>query len=102
MSWMDNILGFLGLKERQEHRIKIKVSKEDFRSWDKWNKNYCWFCGKKFAGPVDRFDCVYCGFHYCSKHRLPERHKCQGHPITTHGYRGRIKYGPGDRMTRLQ
>lgn len=37
--------------------------------------NQCWICGKK--EPV-MYTCRYCGKTFCSDHRLPERHGCEG------------------------
>ncbi len=37
--------------------------------------NECWICGKQEAIP---YRCNYCGKTYCSEHRLPEQHGCEG------------------------
>lgn len=38
-------------------------------------KSVCSICFKEVNMP---FTCKYCGYHYCSEHRLPEDHNCQG------------------------
>ncbi|WMW26458.1 rhomboid family intramembrane serine protease [Methanolobus sediminis] len=35
----------------------------------------CWICGKEEAIP---FKCRFCGKTFCSRHRLPEQHACDG------------------------
>jgi hypothetical protein len=35
----------------------------------------CWICGKEEAIP---FKCRFCGKTFCSRHRLPEQHACEG------------------------
>ena len=37
--------------------------------------NKCWICGKQ--EPM-MFTCRHCGKTFCSDHRLPERHACEG------------------------
>jgi hypothetical protein len=37
----------------------------------------CHFCNKPFGTDLP-FTCKYCGEKYCTKHRLPEHHKCLG------------------------
>lgn len=37
--------------------------------------NICSICGKKEMLP---YKCKFCGWTYCSEHRLPENHECQG------------------------
>ncbi len=37
--------------------------------------NNCWICGKR--EPM-MYKCRYCGKTFCSDHRLPERHACEG------------------------
>lgn len=81
-------------------KIKVKGKKEV--QWRTWNENYCWFCGNKFSHLTDRFSCHYCSWNFCSKHRLPEKHKCKGSPVAPSAYRGRYVYGPGDRTSRLE
>lgn len=43
----------------------------------------CDYCGKTITW-VDVFHCKYCGRNFCIKHRIPEDHRCTGHPINTH------------------
>lgn len=38
--------------------------------------NKCFFCGKRLE--YLPYTCKYCGESYCSEHRLPERHYCEG------------------------
>nr|WP_321428892.1 rhomboid family intramembrane serine protease [uncultured Methanolobus sp.] len=35
----------------------------------------CWICGKEETIP---FKCRFCGKTFCSRHRLPEQHACEG------------------------
>ncbi|KXA93483.1 hypothetical protein AKJ66_01950 [candidate division MSBL1 archaeon SCGC-AAA259E22] len=35
----------------------------------------CDYCGKEISLP---YTCGYCGSSFCSKHRLPEKHECEG------------------------
>ncbi|MEZ5333928.1 MAG: rhomboid family intramembrane serine protease [Methanolobus sp.] len=35
----------------------------------------CWICGKEESIP---FRCRFCGKTFCSRHRLPEQHACEG------------------------
>ncbi|KXB01163.1 hypothetical protein AKJ41_02490 [candidate division MSBL1 archaeon SCGC-AAA259O05] len=35
----------------------------------------CDYCGKEISLP---YTCEYCGGSFCSKHRLPEKHECEG------------------------
>ncbi|MBW6469996.1 MAG: rhomboid family intramembrane serine protease [Methanosarcinaceae archaeon] len=37
--------------------------------------NECWICGKQESM---QYKCRYCGKTYCSDHRLPEQHGCEG------------------------
>lgn len=47
----------------------------------RWDQNKCYHCKKK---PEDhltsRFKCHYCHKFFCSSHRIPEDHNCQGNP----------------------
>lgn len=45
----------------------------------------CNFCHKKFHGVTDYFDCSYCDGEFCSSHRLPEKHDCNGNPQPPRG-----------------
>lgn len=53
----------------------------------------CSICGKKEMLP---YKCKFCGFMYCSEHRLPERHDCPGLDKLRTQVRdsGRIVYQP--------
>lgn len=39
-------------------------------------KNNCFYCGKELE--YLPYICRYCGKSFCSEHRLPERHECEG------------------------
>ncbi len=53
----------------------------------------CSVCGKKEMLP---YKCKFCGWTYCSEHRLPENHECPGLEILKTQARdsGRIVYNP--------
>ncbi len=53
----------------------------------------CSVCGKKEMLP---YKCKFCGWTYCSEHRLPENHECTGLDILKKQTRdsGRIVYNP--------
>ncbi|MCL7475029.1 MAG: rhomboid family intramembrane serine protease [ANME-2 cluster archaeon] len=53
----------------------------------------CSVCGKKEMLP---YKCKFCGWTYCSQHRLPENHECEGLEILKTEARnsGRIVYHP--------
>jgi membrane associated rhomboid family serine protease len=53
----------------------------------------CSLCGKKEMLP---YKCKFCGWTYCSEHRLPENHACTGLEILKKQTRdsGRIVYNP--------
>ncbi len=53
----------------------------------------CRICGKKEMLP---YKCKFCGWTYCSEHRLPENHECTGLEILKKQTRdsGRIVYNP--------
>ncbi|MCL7413060.1 MAG: rhomboid family intramembrane serine protease [ANME-2 cluster archaeon] len=53
----------------------------------------CSVCGKKEMLP---YKCKFCGWIYCSEHRLPENHECTGLEILKQRTRdsGRIMYNP--------
>jgi len=40
----------------------------------------CEYCGKEVLYP---FKCSFCGFYFCSEHRLPENHDCPNLPTRT-------------------
>jgi hypothetical protein len=52
----------------------------------------CWICGKEETIP---FKCRFCGKTFCSKHRLPEQHACEGleQAKTNRSYSGNPGYG---------
>lgn len=52
----------------------------------------CWICGKEETIP---FKCRFCGKTFCSRHRLPEQHACEGlEEIKKNGsYSGSPGYG---------
>lgn len=54
----------------------------------------CWICGKEENIP---FKCRYCGKTFCTRHRLPEQHACQGlEELKQNGYySGSPGYGTG-------
>jgi len=40
----------------------------------------CEYCGKEVLYP---FQCSFCGFYFCTEHRLPENHDCPNLPTRT-------------------
>jgi len=44
----------------------------------------CDICGKNLKDFRERFTCQYCHRSFCSKHRIPENHSCEGHPEVSH------------------
>ena len=40
----------------------------------------CELCGKSEENDLKVFLCAYCKKYHCSKHRIPEKHKCTGNP----------------------
>lgn len=59
----------------------------------------CSICGKKEMLP---YKCKYCGWTYCSEHRLPENHNCPGLEKLKTQVResGRIMYQPEQKTTK--
>jgi hypothetical protein len=59
----------------------------------------CSICGKKEMLP---YKCKYCGWTYCSEHRLPENHNCPGLDKLKTQVRdsGRIMYQPEQKTTK--
>ncbi|AEH60994.1 Rhomboid family protein [Methanosalsum zhilinae DSM 4017] len=53
----------------------------------------CWICGKKDIFP---YKCRYCGKEFCSDHRLPERHACEGLESMKRGSWNKKKSQPED------
>ncbi|MBS3053343.1 MAG: AN1-type zinc finger domain-containing protein [Candidatus Aenigmarchaeota archaeon] len=40
----------------------------------------CLECKKKYEDYRDKFQCSYCKKRFCTLHRIPERHNCEGNP----------------------
>ncbi len=61
--------------------------------------NICSICGKKEMLP---YKCKYCGWTYCSEHRLPENHNCPGLEKLKTQVResGKIMYQPEPETTK--
>lgn len=59
---------------------------------------YCDECGKRESLP---YECKYCGYTFCSDHRLPENHSCEGLESYREGMQaeGRM-FAPKDDMGR--
>jgi hypothetical protein len=49
------------------------------------DKNNCYICKNRFKAFSDKYKCVYCKKNFCSKHRLPEEHKCTGKLLNPKG-----------------
>jgi hypothetical protein len=63
-----------GLKDHQA--IKHEIAKRE----QAIAESSCFCCGKEYLKRLDKFYCRYCGHSYCSDHRLPEKHNCNGNP----------------------
>ncbi|MBR9675374.1 hypothetical protein GOV05_00005 [Candidatus Woesearchaeota archaeon] len=44
------------------------------------NTSTCTICNNSFTQFSDKFFCSYCNKVHCTKHRIPEDHKCTGNP----------------------
>lgn len=51
----------------------------------RWDRDFCHICKRRYKDAVNRFLCHYCDNFFCNTHRLPEHHKCSGHPISPFG-----------------
>ena len=74
----------IDLKKFSEENIqdeKIERVYEEERS----DRDKCYICNYKFKTYSDKYICRYCKKNFCSNHRLPEEHKCSGHPLNPKG-----------------
>ena len=63
----------------QPSKESIHQTKEEIKPKKKGYSGRCEYCGSKATG-LDAYICRYCDKYHCSKHRLPENHKCTGNP----------------------
>ena len=73
LSW---ILSFVKQSKYKEYKTQVERKRPKY-------KGYCECCNKKESFP-NYFYCKYCKQYYCTKHRLPEQHRCTGNPKKPH------------------
>ncbi len=55
---------------------------------------FCDTCGLPYKTVAEHYYCNYCGKNSCAKHRLPEKHSCEGHLRKPSGATTVWKRGP--------